>query len=249
MTTIKQFFYHSFFPATLQHRFDNELLSPEKQDNGYYFDVILEKEPQFGIGITIVGGEDTGTINLGIFVKTVLPGGPADKDGRIRPGDRLLAINEESVHNMQQAVQLIKNAKNFVKLCVSQIRAPRSVRRKIYDDVIPTKLCQSEADPTDILIYQHINSLHEESFDEDDVNSVPHIDVCADVHAADVSTMSQIESIKSEIVENEFPESCTPHNTGKFTWLLWKLNQKYCNRLKKYGTISHASVNKNVLTF
>lgn len=32
-------------------------------------------------------GEDTvGHYDLGIFVTSIVPGGPADKDGRIRPG-------------------------------------------------------------------------------------------------------------------------------------------------------------------
>lgn len=220
--------------STLQHRFDNELLSPEKHNSGRIFEVVLEKEPQFGIGITIVGGENPNKIDLGIFVKTVTPGGPADKDGRIRPGDRLLAINDQTIEEMQQAVQLIREAKNFVKLCVCQIKAPGSVRRKICDDVISTKLKQSMADPSDILIYhENINSLHDdsdESFDDDDVYNLPHTnvytdvqtdvqtnvqtDVHTDVHTADVSTMSQIESIKSEIVETESPQQYAPCNTA-----------------------------------
>lgn len=117
---------------------------------------------------------------------------------------------------MQQAVQLIREAQNFVKLCISHIKPPGSVRRKLSDDVIPTKLKASMADPSDILIYQEnfhcTNSLHDKSDDsfddEDDVNTLPH----TDVHTADVSTMSQIESIKSEIVE----EHHAPCNTGKY---------------------------------
>lgn len=178
------------------------------------FEVVLEKEPQFGIGITIVGGENPGNIDLGIFVKTVTPGGPADQDGRIKPGDRLIAINDQTVHGMQQAVQLIREAKNFVKLCVSKIKPPGSVRRNIYDDVIPTKLKSSIADPSDLFIYQSnihkSNSSHDGSGDsfDDNVNSLPH----TDVYTADVSTMSQIESIKSEIVET-VPENYAPDNT------------------------------------
>ncbi|XP_076073752.1 tyrosine-protein phosphatase non-receptor type 13-like isoform X3 [Mytilus galloprovincialis] len=227
--------------STLQHRFDNELLSPEKQNNGRIFEVVLEKEPQYGIGITIVGGENPNKTDLGIFVKTVTPGGPADKDGRIHPGDRLLAINDQTIEGMQQAVQLIREAQNFVKLYVCQIKPPKSVRRKICDDVISTKLKQSMADPSDLLIYhENINPLHDnsdDSFDDDDddVYNSPHTnvytdvhtdvqadvqndvhtdvytDVHTDVHTADVSTMSQIESIKSEIVE--IPQQYAPCNT------------------------------------
>lgn len=144
-----------------------------------------------------------------------MPDGPADRDGRIRPGDRLIAINDQTIEGMQQAVQLIREAQNFVKLCISHIKPPGSVRRKLSDDVIPIKLKTSIADPSDILIYQEnvhcTNSLHDksdDSFNDDDVNNLPH----TDVHTADVSTMSQIESIKSEIVEEHY----APCNTGKY---------------------------------
>lgn len=37
-------------------------------------------------GIVIVGEDTVGRYDLGIFVASIVPGGPADKDGRIRPG-------------------------------------------------------------------------------------------------------------------------------------------------------------------
>lgn len=39
-------------------------------------------------GIVIVGEDTVGRYDLGIFVASVVPGGPADKDGRIRPGGK-----------------------------------------------------------------------------------------------------------------------------------------------------------------
>lgn len=40
----------------------------------------------FIAGIVIVGEETVGRYDLGIFVASIVPGGPADKDGRIRTG-------------------------------------------------------------------------------------------------------------------------------------------------------------------
>lgn len=37
-------------------------------------------------GIVIVGDDTVGHFDLGIFVASIVPNGPADKDGRIRPG-------------------------------------------------------------------------------------------------------------------------------------------------------------------
>lgn len=37
-------------------------------------------------GIVIVGEDTVGHFDSGIFVATIVPNGPADRDGRIRPG-------------------------------------------------------------------------------------------------------------------------------------------------------------------
>lgn len=39
------------------------------------------------VGIVIVGEDNTGKLDLGIFIASIVPGGPADRDGRIKPGD------------------------------------------------------------------------------------------------------------------------------------------------------------------
>jgi partitioning defective protein 3 len=40
-----------------------------------------------------------GTIDLGIFVKGVIHGGAASRDGRLRTNDQLIDINEASLRN------------------------------------------------------------------------------------------------------------------------------------------------------
>lgn len=37
-------------------------------------------------GIVIVGEDTVGHFDLGIFVASIVPNGPADRDGRIKPG-------------------------------------------------------------------------------------------------------------------------------------------------------------------
>lgn len=41
----------------------------------------------FLIGFQIVGGEKTGKLDLGIFIHSVIPGGPADLEGSLKPGE------------------------------------------------------------------------------------------------------------------------------------------------------------------
>lgn len=45
-------------------------------------------------GIVIVGEDTVARYDLGIFVASIVPGGPADKDGRIRPGNESQLYNQ-----------------------------------------------------------------------------------------------------------------------------------------------------------
>ena len=52
---------------------------------------MLKRDPVSGIGLTLAGGT-TG----GVFVASIIPGGSAEKEGSIKAGDRLVAINGRS---------------------------------------------------------------------------------------------------------------------------------------------------------
>ncbi|KAF3853252.1 hypothetical protein F7725_013940 [Dissostichus mawsoni] len=62
--------------------------------------VTLKKDPKLGLGILIVGEDTVGHYDLGIFVASIVPGGPADKDGRIRPGGRMISLNHISLEGV-----------------------------------------------------------------------------------------------------------------------------------------------------
>ncbi|CAF3255434.1 unnamed protein product, partial [Rotaria sp. Silwood2] len=46
---------------------------------------------------SIVDGQ---SIDLGIFVKSILTGGAASRDNRLRPNDQILVINDSSLINI-----------------------------------------------------------------------------------------------------------------------------------------------------
>ncbi|XP_063625309.1 disks large 1 tumor suppressor protein isoform X8 [Cydia splendana] len=77
--------------------------------------VELEKGGQ-GLGFNIVGGED----GHGIYVSFLLAGGPAERSGQLRRGDRLLAVNDTDITGAthEQAAKALKGTGQNVKLTV-----------------------------------------------------------------------------------------------------------------------------------
>ncbi|XP_035385859.1 multiple PDZ domain protein isoform X2 [Electrophorus electricus] len=70
-----------------------------------------------GLGFGIVGGKTTGVI-----VKTILPGGVADLDGRLRSGDHILCIGDTDLCGVgsEQVAQVLRQCGNRVKLVISR---------------------------------------------------------------------------------------------------------------------------------
>ncbi|MGH0139787.1 UNVERIFIED_CONTAM: hypothetical protein FKN15_070098 [Acipenser sinensis] len=84
--------------CSAQHKFQNEMNSrqltlnpPTGSQNKIALperEIIcatLKKDPKLGLGFIIVGEDKTRKLDLGIFIASIIPGGPADKDGRIKP--------------------------------------------------------------------------------------------------------------------------------------------------------------------
>lgn len=70
-----------------------------------------------GLGFNVMGGREQ---NSPIYISRIIPGGVADRNGGLKRGDQLLAVNGVSVEgeNHEKAVDLLKAAKGTVKLVV-----------------------------------------------------------------------------------------------------------------------------------
>ncbi|XP_028037776.1 disks large 1 tumor suppressor protein isoform X3 [Bombyx mandarina] len=94
----------------------NSLRREDATDGGEEVRVVeLEKGPS-GLGFNIVGGED----GHGIYVSFLLAGGPAERSGALRRGDRLLAVNDLDISHAthEQAAKALKSTGQIVKLTV-----------------------------------------------------------------------------------------------------------------------------------
>uniref|UniRef100_A0A1A8AHU6 Multiple PDZ domain protein n=1 Tax=Nothobranchius furzeri TaxID=105023 RepID=A0A1A8AHU6_NOTFU len=113
-----------------------------------------------GLGFGIVGGKTTGVI-----VKTILPGGIADQDGRLRSGDHILRIGETDLYGMgsEQVAQVLRQCGNRVKLVVTRgpVEEPPSA---VMSVVLPTVTEQQgseedEAETFDVTLTKNAQGL------------------------------------------------------------------------------------------
>ncbi|XP_029305741.1 LOW QUALITY PROTEIN: tyrosine-protein phosphatase non-receptor type 13 [Cottoperca gobio] len=84
--------------------------------------VTLKKDLKLGFGFVIVGEDQTGKLDLGIFIASIVSDGPADKDGRIKPGGRLISLNKTSLEGVtfSDAAAILQSSPDEVELIVSQ---------------------------------------------------------------------------------------------------------------------------------
>ncbi|XP_058575569.1 tyrosine-protein phosphatase non-receptor type 13 isoform X7 [Neofelis nebulosa] len=84
--------------------------------------VSLKKDAKYGLGFQIIGGEKMGRLDLGVFISSITPGGPADLDGYLKPGDRLISVNSVSLEGVSHhaAIEILQNAPEDVTLVISQ---------------------------------------------------------------------------------------------------------------------------------
>nr|XP_057908252.1 tyrosine-protein phosphatase non-receptor type 13 isoform X2 [Doryrhamphus excisus] len=96
----------------------NALPSPQRQITS----VSLKKDVKYGLGFQVVGGENSGRTNMGTIISSITPGGPADSNGTLTPGDRLIAVNDLNLEGLSHAatIDALQNTPDDVTLVVSQ---------------------------------------------------------------------------------------------------------------------------------
>ncbi|XP_040532166.1 partitioning defective 3 homolog B [Gallus gallus] len=87
----------AFLPRELKGEPNCSALSPETTEQ-LTFEIPLNDSGSAGLGVSLKGNKSRETgADLGIFIKSVIHGGAAFKDGRLRVNDQLVAVNGESL--------------------------------------------------------------------------------------------------------------------------------------------------------
>uniref|UniRef100_A0A8D2NFL9 Partitioning defective 3 homolog B n=1 Tax=Zonotrichia albicollis TaxID=44394 RepID=A0A8D2NFL9_ZONAL len=87
----------AFLPRELKGEPNCSFFSPETTEQ-LTFEIPLNDSGSAGLGVSLKGNKSRETgADLGIFIKSVIHGGAAFKDGRLRVNDQLVAVNGESL--------------------------------------------------------------------------------------------------------------------------------------------------------
>ncbi|XP_078656443.1 multiple PDZ domain protein-like isoform X10 [Branchiostoma floridae x Branchiostoma belcheri] len=83
----------------------------------------LYKPETGGLGFSVVGLRSENRGELGIFVQDIQPGGVADRDGRLKESDQILAIDHQLLDasiSHQEAISILQRAHGIVELVVAR---------------------------------------------------------------------------------------------------------------------------------
>ncbi|XP_061750135.1 afadin-like [Nerophis ophidion] len=87
--------------------------------------VTLKKALGGGMGVSIVAAKGAGQDHLGIYIKSIVKGGPADTSGQLTAGDQLLSVDGQSLLGLSQerAAAIMMHTGPMVTLQVAKFAA------------------------------------------------------------------------------------------------------------------------------
>ncbi|KAL4635801.1 hypothetical protein GN956_G13564 [Arapaima gigas] len=116
-----------FLPRELKGEHASTLMSEEGKEQ-LMFEIPLNDSGSAGLGVSLKGNKsrETGE-DLGIFIKSIIHGGAAYKDGRLRVNDQLIAVNGESLvglsnhdamETLRRSMSMEGNLRGMIQLVV-----------------------------------------------------------------------------------------------------------------------------------
>ncbi|XP_033507109.2 par-3 family cell polarity regulator alpha, b isoform X7 [Epinephelus lanceolatus] len=126
----------TFLPREVKTEEDELVLTPDGTREFLTFEIPLSDSGSAGLGVSVKGNRSKENhADLGIFVKSIINGGAACKDGRLRVNDQLIAVNGESLlgKTNQDAMETLRksmstegNKRGMIQLIVARRVAKRN---------------------------------------------------------------------------------------------------------------------------
>ncbi|KAM8979324.1 partitioning defective 3 homolog isoform 6-T6 [Sarcophilus harrisii] len=120
----------AFHPREMKPEDEDLVLTPDGTREFLTFEVPLNDSGSAGLGVSVKGNRSKENhADLGIFVKSIINGGAASKDGRLRVNDQLIAVNGESLlgKTNQDAMETLRrsmstegNKRGMIQLIVAR---------------------------------------------------------------------------------------------------------------------------------
>ncbi|XP_038195802.1 partitioning defective 3 homolog B isoform X1 [Arvicola amphibius] len=138
----------SFLPRELKGEPDCYMLSLEASEQ-LTLEIPLNDSGSAGLGVSLKGNKsrETGT-DLGIFIKSIIHGGAAFKDGRLRVNDQLVAVNgetllgksnHEAMETLRRSMSMEGNIRGMIQLVI--LRRPERPQEEPTDCGVLSRPC------------------------------------------------------------------------------------------------------------
>ncbi|KAM9839267.1 partitioning defective 3 homolog [Aulostomus maculatus] len=169
----------SMLPREVQQGEDDMVLTPDGTREFMTFEIPLNDSGSAGLGVSVKGNRSKENLaDLGIFVKSIINGGAASKDGRLRVNDQLIAVNGESLlgNTNQEAMETLRksmsvegNKRGMIQLIVARRVAKNNEEASGSSPVFEHPV--SPLDPLDHHERRISNSLYETIEDIDRIST------------------------------------------------------------------------------
>ncbi|XP_075443855.1 partitioning defective 3 homolog isoform X4 [Ascaphus truei] len=195
---------------------DDLVLTPDGTREFLTFEIPLNDSGSAGLGVSVKGNRSKENhADLGIFVKSIINGGAASKDGRLRVNDQLVAVNAESLlgKTNQEAMETLRksmstegNKRGMIQLIVAR-------RIKLSELESPGSPCGPELPIETMLDDRERRISHSlysgiEGFDESPAKNVTFSRIMGKYHFSPTVNMPQDDTV---IIEDDRAPVLPPH--------------------------------------
>ncbi|KAM6182197.1 multiple PDZ domain protein [Erethizon dorsatum] len=112
-----------------------------------------------GLGFSVVGLRSENRGELGIFVQEIQEGSVADRDGRLKETDQILAINGQALDQTithQQAISILQKAKDTVQLVIARGSLPQITSPRVSRSPSAASTISAHSNPVH---WQHVETI------------------------------------------------------------------------------------------